>query len=512
MTFATLLFALIALPAGADRSGEPIMLDFTSVSCGPCRSMKPAIEMLVDKGYPIKPVDIGRSPDLAERYQVSAVPTFVVIDPDGHELARTSGAQPALNLANLYREAKSKYLAAHEPAPADDAADSASKSGEKSPEPEPKPTKTNPDPWETVVRVKVHGHGSIGFGSGTIIASNAEESLILTCAHVFHIDGRQQVPPARFPLRITVDLFDGRLTGSRPSQVHYANETFEGKAVDYDFDRDVGLIRIRPGRRLAYAKVVPPHWSPKAGFGMVTVGCSEGHDASAWRTTILNPTMKGLQGHPSYEAIECMRAPLEGRSGGGLFTDNGYVAGVCDFAEPRGNVGLYATPASIYKILDRNRLASLYDPSKAPDRLLADRGTADTPARSEPIKQRMQSPDPDVSLPPPEMLGIKPPKVALVSAPGADVDDGPHSGAARRQSWHSSGSPRTIPTGQKLAPSLDPDRFDTGGPEKAAVEPETPATPEPAAEPAPAPAPVPTRTAPGKWHKVVTAPSSPGGN
>jgi thiol-disulfide isomerase/thioredoxin len=499
MTYATLLIALIALPAGTERSGDPIMLDFTATWCGPCRSMKPAVETLVEKGYPIKPVDIDRSPDLAERYQVTGVPTFVVVDPDGRELGRTSGAQPAINLANLYREAKTKFLASAKEPAADKAGaskidqdDSHDDADEKTPEQ--KPTKPNPDPWETVVRVKVHGHGSIGFGSGTLISSTPKESLVLTCAHIFKMDGRQQAPPSRFPLRITVDLFDGHLTGTRPSQVHYANETFQGEAVDYDFDRDIGLIRIRPGRRLAYAKVVPPWWNPKAGFGMVTVGCSEGHDASAWRTTIVNPSMKGLQGHAAYEAIECLIAPKEGRSGGGLFTSDGYVAGVCDFAEPRGNHGLYATPTSIYKILDRNRLAMLYDPSKVPDRLLADRGGADKPARL-----RLQSPE--VMLPPPELLGIKPPRPAL-----ADNGEASPPAGTRRQSWH------TIPTGQKLDKSLDPDRFDTGRPETAPAEPEKPSDPDPAADPAPAPAPapaaapapppMPTRTVPGKWHKV----------
>ena len=46
-----------------------------------------------------------------------------------------------------------------------------------------------------------------------------------------------------------IDLFDGNLQGTQPAKVHFL-ESVEGKAVDYDFTRDVGLIRIRPGRRL----------------------------------------------------------------------------------------------------------------------------------------------------------------------------------------------------------------------------------------------------------------------
>lgn len=487
MTIATLLFALIALPAGADRSGEPIMLDFTATWCGPCRSMKPAVETLIAKGYPIRAVDLDQNREMADRYEVTGVPTFIVVDPDGRELARTSGAQPAAELANLYREAKSKYLASREQARPEAAkAVAVSDEPDEAPDPAAKP---NPEPWETVVRIKVHGRGSIGFGSGTVISSTPEESIILTCAHIFKMDGQPQVHPSKFPLRITVDLFDGNLTGTRPSQVHYANETFEGKAIDYDFDRDVGLLRIRPGKRLPYAKVVPPHWTPRTGFGMITVGCSEGHDASAWRTTIVNPTMKGLQGKANYEAIECMIAPKEGRSGGGLFTTDGYVAGVCDFAEPRGNHGLYATPRSIYKLLDRNRLTALYDPSADSGRLLADRGDA---GRSAPLRARLQSPE--VMLPPPEMLGIKPPRVK----PATELVDArdPAPTAPRKPAWR----PHTVPTGQKLDPSLDTDRFDEPPQNRAPAGPERIAIEAPAAGPS-----SPARASGGGWRPVNRA-------
>src|SRR5262249_3664028 len=160
-------------------------------------------------------------------------------------------------------------------------------------------------------------------------------SLILTCAHIFKMDGQRQTTPERFPRKVMIDLFDGKLHGQKPAQVHYV-ESMEGKVVDYDFGLDVGLIQIQPGRRLPAARVVPPHWEPQRRMHMYTVGCSEGQDATAWDTMILNPEMRGLSGNAAYRAIECRFAPKQGRSGGGLYTDNGYLAGVCNFAEPRG--------------------------------------------------------------------------------------------------------------------------------------------------------------------------------
>ena len=194
-----------------------------------------------------------------------------------------------------------------------------------------------------------------------------------------------------------IDLFDGNLTGTKPAKVHFL-EAVEGWAVDYDFVRDVGLIRIKPGRRLPACRVVPAHWQPQPRMQVLTVGCSEGHDATAWHTIITKSRIQNfLQGNPTYEAIECDVAPKQGRSGGGLFTDDGYLAGVCNFAEPQGDHGLYATPRSIYKLLDRNDLMALYCARlRGNGTLLADRGTAAKSGRNVAIAvARAQSPDQD---------------------------------------------------------------------------------------------------------------------
>jgi hypothetical protein len=142
-----------------------------------------------------------------------------------------------------------------------------------------------PRPWETAVRVRVIGTSSIGFGSGTIIYSSSSESLLITCADIFKLDGRRQTMPSAFPPPIKIDLFDGRLLGRSPAQVHFL-ERVDGEAVDYDFVLDVARLRIRPGRRLFSSPVVPPWWQPKERAGkMFAVGCSEGHDATVWTTS-----------------------------------------------------------------------------------------------------------------------------------------------------------------------------------------------------------------------------------
>ena len=217
---------------------------------------------------------------------------------------------------------------------------------------------TNPAPWETVVRIRVLTEDAVRLCSGTVIQSSPEESLILTTAHIFKVE--TGLPPNPFPWKIMVDRFDGKLQDERPAQVSFV-QSVEGQAVDFDWILDVGLIRIRPVRTLPASRVVPKSWQPQTGTKMLTAGCSDGNAATFWNTTIVNTNFHGLANNPSYEAIQCTVAPKQGRTGGGLFTTDGYLAGVCNFAEPSSNSGLYAAPSSIYRLLDRNGLSSLYD-------------------------------------------------------------------------------------------------------------------------------------------------------
>ncbi len=95
MTIATLLIALTTISASNTASGEPMMLDFTATWCGPCKQVRPTVEQLIQNGYRIRAVDIDNNQDLAAQYEVTRVPTFVVIDPTtGEDLGRIEGPQP----------------------------------------------------------------------------------------------------------------------------------------------------------------------------------------------------------------------------------------------------------------------------------------------------------------------------------------------------------------------------------------------------------------------------------
>lgn len=206
------------------------------------------------------------------------------------------------------------------------------------------PRAVNRDAIESSVRIRVVGPRSTGYGSGTIIDGDSRLALVITCGHIFHLEGfqKQQVDPSRFPRKILID---------------YKNNTYVGKALDYDFSLDVGLIQITPGEQLPSSRIVPSRWQPKATMSVSAVGYPEGGPIDYYRTVITRPRLTNfLSGRPDYAAVECRNAPHQGQSGGGLFTDDGHLIGICDFAEPQGNHGLYASPTSIYYMLERNGL------------------------------------------------------------------------------------------------------------------------------------------------------------
>ncbi len=90
-------FAVALLFSAADGA----VLEFSSASCGPCRQMAPVIEQARRSGADIRSVDADARPDLVGRYSVTVLPTFIVVDDSGNELARAEGTMPFGSLLSL---------------------------------------------------------------------------------------------------------------------------------------------------------------------------------------------------------------------------------------------------------------------------------------------------------------------------------------------------------------------------------------------------------------------------
>ncbi|MEU6010709.1 thioredoxin family protein [Streptomyces sp. NPDC047453] len=77
---------------------------FTAVWCGPCHNIKPEFEHLsVEYGtVTFLSIDVDRNPELAARYRISAMPTFVSFQ-HGYETDHRLGAHPE-TLRRMVRE------------------------------------------------------------------------------------------------------------------------------------------------------------------------------------------------------------------------------------------------------------------------------------------------------------------------------------------------------------------------------------------------------------------------
>lgn len=82
--------------ANDTREGLPTVIDFYATWCGPCKNIAPLFEMLKGE-YSSKikfvSVDVDQDVDMAEKYGVQAMPTFVFLDAEGNEIDRIVGAE-----------------------------------------------------------------------------------------------------------------------------------------------------------------------------------------------------------------------------------------------------------------------------------------------------------------------------------------------------------------------------------------------------------------------------------
>ncbi|KAF8105304.1 hypothetical protein N665_0159s0009 [Sinapis alba] len=82
------------------NSDKPVLVDFYATWCGPCQLMVPILnevsETLKDKIAVVK-IDTEKYPNLANKYQVEALPTFILFK-DGKVWDRFEGALPANQL------------------------------------------------------------------------------------------------------------------------------------------------------------------------------------------------------------------------------------------------------------------------------------------------------------------------------------------------------------------------------------------------------------------------------
>jgi thiol-disulfide isomerase/thioredoxin len=408
----TSAFLLLAL-ASTNAAPDNILYDFSATWCGPCQQMHPIVARLEREGLPIKQVDVDANRALAQYYGVSSIPAFVLVingkvaersvgaTSEGQlrqMLAKIPAAQPAPKTAPRKDASADIILASSKDKPQrsvkvkntvlvdskstpagpsakslfqlpslpplfrqkrdvaidqpsepfnDDAVVRGNNLGEpqKSVPETTAETATGTEAESTALlsstRIRVKDEDGINFGSGTVIDSRPGRTVILTCGHIFRDLKKDST--------IEVDIFDaGR------------SEPYVGTLIDFDSEADVGLIAIPTSNEIPKAEVATRDEAARKGQHVTSIGCGGGDTPSEQK---LNVT--ALNRYLGPDNIECTGVPIQGRSGGGLFNEEGRVIGVCIAADPKEQRGLYSGLQCIHDLLKKTGFAHLVDGNAA---------------------------------------------------------------------------------------------------------------------------------------------------
>ena len=326
----------VAVLLAASAVGETVLIDFSADWCGPCRQMDPVVQELSGLGYPVRKVNIDHDQALASQFGVRSIPCFVLVV-DGREVDRVVGGTSFERLRDMLvkhgvatgsavNEARGQSPDSGRRRPST----FATSSSQPAIEPDALRAPAAGDAPLTArlmaasVRLKIEDPSGHSYGSGTIIDASRPEVLILTCGHIFR-DSKGEG-------RVTVDLFGAGAPQGLP-----------GRVVSYDLKSDVGLVSFRPGSPVQAVPVAEAGYQVSRGDKVISIGCNNGGEPSVRQSHVTS--LDKFLGPPN---VQVAGQPVQGRSGGGLFSAEGFVIGVCNAADPADDEGLYAALPSIW--------------------------------------------------------------------------------------------------------------------------------------------------------------------
>ncbi|MGL4943758.1 MAG: trypsin-like peptidase domain-containing protein [Thermoguttaceae bacterium] len=325
---------------GADASQDVLLVVFSSPNDAACRRMTPLIDELAASNMPILRVDGAQSPELVAKYGVTTYPTLIALA-GGLEVDRVVGSADPIVLkprvVRMFEQAKAHLAtvaAATLPVvtPQTMVPTAAALS----------PAVASPD--RVSVRLKVTDTQGYSWGTGTIIDTRQGSALILTCGHIFR--------ESRGMGAVEVHVFqDGK-----PYAV-------SGRCLRYNLENDLALVEIRvPATMVGAIRLAPEGHRLEVGQSVTSIGCNGGDNPTAKPHRIIS--LDKVSTPPSHSTpfyyIQVSGAPVSGRSGGGLFTDDGYLVGVCNTADPQTDDGHFVPASVIRGELDAANLAVIY--------------------------------------------------------------------------------------------------------------------------------------------------------
>ncbi|MFO0910802.1 MAG: serine protease, partial [Isosphaeraceae bacterium] len=248
-------------------------------------------------------------------------------------------------------------------------------------------TPIDPVPDALTFRPTVVIRHPTGQGSGTVIASIPGEALVLTAAHVTEGGGAG----------IVVDFHRYNLGVERTAGPEAWPVSIPAELVAFDTSADVAVLRLKGKRVLPFvARLARPGDEPASGAVVTSVGIDGGEQLRSWMTRVSETAWMSMSNpeasaprstsrseirgrtrssseatQPSRALLQARfdrdvrpfllteRAPVPGRSGGGLFDAQGALVGLCvgriEGGHDRG-LGLFASGESVRTLLREHGL------------------------------------------------------------------------------------------------------------------------------------------------------------
>lgn len=393
----TVLATLLLTATPQQNIDDVVILEFTSPRDPVCMEFKPVSKMFLSQGYPLETIDVSQpeNAEIVRNFRIGSYPSYVIMI-GKTEFGRVEGRDleqsPQTKIYQLFIKAQ-KELALHieqmtanqrpgdrignnggargfgdmrddfdgggyNPARTDGVSDRNSNAPPFSPAPSTAPAATNQRiaadpslmqhgqaqhqgvllergtvPWlESSVRLRVIDPGGFSNGTGTIIDVRDGVALIVTCGHIFRKSKE-------------LDKVEIYLNGPNgPTKI-------EGECWYYNCaTADIGFVVAKNvPKYIRGIQMAPENYDILRGQNVISVGCNGGADPSVAKHTVISTDrLRGPNPNSNFNYIQVTGASVQGRSGGGLFSENGYLIGVCWGGDPIQNDGHF-TPLHVVR-------------------------------------------------------------------------------------------------------------------------------------------------------------------